>query len=83
MIEEKITEIIIKYSDMEKNFQNIGLELILADIGIDSITFIKIVVAIETEFSFEFGDDELDFCKFPTVKSLVTYVQSRVSETVD
>lgn len=50
----------------------------LADV-LDSITFIKIVVALESEFDFEFDDEMLLITKFPTVKSMVEYVQSKVN----
>ena len=48
------------------------------DVGLDSITFIKIVVALEGEFGFEFDDDMLLITKFPTVQSMVEYVESKV-----
>lgn len=44
---------------------------------VDSITFIKIVVALESEFDFEFDDEMLLITNFPTVKSMVEYVMSK------
>ncbi|MDR1117387.1 MAG: acyl carrier protein [Oscillospiraceae bacterium] len=51
----------------------------LGDI-LDSITFIKIVVALEGEFGFEFDDEMLLITKFPTVKSMIEYVESKVND---
>jgi len=50
----------------------------LIAIGFDSITFIKTIVALENEFDFEFDDDKLLFTEFPTIKSMVEYVESKV-----
>lgn len=39
---------------------------------------IKVVVALESEFDFEFDDEMLLITKFPTVKSMVEYVESKI-----
>ena len=44
---------------------------------IDSITFIKMVVSLEDEFDFEFDADKLLIEEFPTVRSLVEYVNQK------
>jgi len=46
---------------------------------IDSITFIKIVIALEKTFNFEFDDEMLLLTAFPTIKSMIKYVESKVS----
>ena len=48
-----------------------------ADI-IDSITFIKIVVALEEMFNFEFDDEMLLLTAFPTIKSMIEYVELKI-----
>lgn len=48
----------------------INCDSALADI-LDSITFIKIVVALEGEFDFEFDDEMLLITKFPTTKAMI------------
>lgn len=42
--------------------------------GVDSITFIKIIVALEQEFGFEFDDEMLLFSAFPTIETMINYV---------
>ena len=42
--------------------------------GVDSITFIKIIVALEQEFGFEFDDEMLLFSAFPTIETMIKYV---------
>ena len=45
-----------------------------------SIDFVKIVIEIETEFNIEFEDEKLQFSEFPTIQSLIDYVEKRVGE---
>jgi len=51
----------------------------LSQSDMDSITFIRIVVALESEFDFEFDDEMLLIKKFPTIKSMIEYVESKVN----
>lgn len=51
----------------------------LSVLNLDSITFIKIIVCIEEAFNFEFDDEMLLFTAFPTVKSIIEYVESKIS----
>ena len=57
---------------------NIDIDTSLADINLDSIKFIKIVVALEEKFDFEFDDEKLLITEFPTVKTMIEYVESKV-----
>ena len=75
----KIREIVRDNIDIPISMDSISLNSNLADLGINSITFIKIAVTIETEYDFEFGDEDLDANRFLTVESLVTYVKNRGS----
>jgi len=52
----------------------ITLDKDLQSAGIDSITFIKIIVALEKEFNFEFDDNMLLFTAFPNLKSFIEYI---------
>ena len=76
-IETKIRAIIEENAEMQKDFSHITSDIDLKNIGINSITFIKIVVSIETEFGIEFEDEDLDYNKFPNIKSLVNYVEDK------
>jgi amino acid adenylation domain-containing protein len=49
-------------------------------IGIDSISFITMVVELEEHFSIEFEDDYLNYEKFETVGSFAEYVAERIRE---
>jgi acyl-CoA synthetase (AMP-forming)/AMP-acid ligase II/acyl carrier protein len=72
--QKKAFEVIVSVLK-EKIFDIIPIDLNIIDI--DSITFIKAVVALEGEFDFEFDDEMLLISKFPTIKSIVDYVESK------
>lgn len=74
--QKRAFEIIV--STIESIMDDITLETELAGSGVDSITFIKIVIALEGEFNFEFDDDMLLISTFPTVKSIIDYVELKV-----
>ena len=46
---------------------------------VDSITFIAIVVTLESQFDFEFDDEMLLLANFPTVNEMIAYVESKVT----
>lgn len=46
---------------------------------IDSITFIKLVVALESEFGIEFDDEMLIISKFPVVDDMISYIESQIT----
>lgn len=78
-LQDKVLKIIRENLD-EKLASNITCDTDFSSIGVDSITFIKIIVSLETEFDFEFDDEMLLFTAFPYVKTMVEYVETKVSE---
>lgn len=48
----------------------------ISQIGINSITFIKLIVALEKEFAIEFEEFYLDYSKFPDIGSISLYIES-------
>lgn len=76
-IQKKVFEIIVSYTD-PKFTSNITLGTELESIGINSISYIKIIVALENEFNIEFDDEVLNITELPTIKSMMKYVESKV-----
>lgn len=74
-LDERILKIISENSD---GYEEINPQSDFTDLGLDSITFIKIIVDLECEFDFEFDDEMLLFTAFPDVYSMVCYVKSKV-----
>lgn len=56
---------------------DVKLEDKLQGLDINSITFIQIIVALESEFDFEFEDEKLSFTEYPTIKDMVDYIINR------
>lgn len=50
----------------------------LFNLGMNSITSIKIVVAMEQEFDFEFEDEKLTMDTMRTINSLYEYLNQRL-----
>ncbi len=64
---------------IERVSDNISLDMDLNSAGINSITFVSTIVALENKFDFEFDDEMLVITKFPTLKSMIKYVESKIT----
>lgn len=69
---------VLQASIDEKIVNGISLDADFSSVGMDSISFIKIVVALECEFNFEFDDERLLIDAFPTIKSMIEYVDAKI-----
>lgn len=63
----------------EKMFGGISLEDDFKSIGLNSITFISIIVALESELDMEFDDEMLLMTAYSTIGSMVEYVESKIN----
>ncbi len=70
---------VIKSTLAPKN-EDVTLETSFVEAGVDSITFVNLVVALESEFNFEWDDEMLLITAFSTIRSMVEYVDSKISE---
>ena len=50
----------------------------LGDLGINSLNFVKLVVAFEEEFEIEFDGEELNYNGFRTLADIVSLIESKV-----
>lgn len=78
-IEEKVLNVIKAMTNEEVN-NNIFMDTEFAEVGIDSILFIKIIVALEGEFGTEFDDDILLMIRFSNIGEFVSYLESVLKE---
>jgi acyl carrier protein len=80
-IKLKLQDIIRKNMQIaESSLEEFDLEDQIAAIGINSIGFVRIVVAIETEFDFEFDDDYLDPTIFQSINDIIEYIMVNVNK---
>ena len=75
----KVRRIIKENIDLVVDINEIQGDEKFEDFGVNSISFIKLVVATESEFGFEFDDDDLDFIRINTINNLVEYIKNRIS----
>lgn len=69
-----VLEIINRSENMEVSQEQI--EDSLPELGMDSITFIQIVVALEEEFGCEIPDEKLLITEMDTVQKMLDILQS-------
>ena len=68
---QKVTEIIQKESELEVV---IKINDDLANLGINSLNFIRMIVRLEEAFNIEFPDEALEYDKFNTILEIATYI---------
>ena len=54
--------------------------LLREDLGMDSLRFINMIVALESAYGFEFDDEYLSYERLATVKDIADYVQSKTKK---
>ena len=64
-------------SRLDVKLDDITFDTGFADIGLDSLRFIQLIVALEEEFKFEFEDEALLATNYPDVGSMIKYVESK------
>lgn len=72
----KIKEIFMNVLD--DNRSDINLVTSLDELNINSISFIKLVIAIEEEFNITFEDEYLNNASFRNINEIVNYVKDRI-----
>lgn len=55
--------------------ENISLDSSLVALGLDSITFVNLVISLEEEYNFEFEEEKLLLSEFSTIRDIVIYVE--------
>jgi|GEM_PF-2514263 len=79
---QNVSEKILDFARTHLNVdsETVNLEDDMLTYNINSVDFIKIVVSIETEFDFEFHEDDLAMGRFTTFGQIAAYVEQRLAE---
>jgi acyl carrier protein len=77
-VERKLRDIIARVSFTRVLTDAIRATDALADIGIDSLAFMEVVVCMEEEFGITVPDQDLALERFDTVESLKSYILARL-----
>lgn len=75
-IEERFLKVLKR--TMEAGEKGINADTDLSTLGFNSISYIKLVVAVEEEFNIEFNDEYLDISKFDSINSVISYIESEI-----
>lgn len=78
-IENRIRRILKENIEIGADVNSITLDDRLSDFGMNSVSFIKLIVACEIEFGIEVEDENLDINKLSTMGGLVSYLEERIS----
>lgn len=76
-IESQLKQILLSVLDNEQQVENLKPEDHLVKSGINSLVFIKMIVAIEDQFEMEFADTDLNFGVISTFGDLISYIGLR------
>lgn len=74
-------ELIYKVIQNNKKNLDINDNTTFAELGIDSIEFIEIIIALEEEFNIRFEDMQLVYDNYQTVGQMVCTVQQIIKKT--
>lgn len=73
-LREKVVALLRDNVDDPAALDNLGPDDDLSSLGINSLTFIKLVIATEMEFGVAWKDDDLDFRNFSSINSIMQYI---------
>ena len=74
-IEVKIKEFLKENLEPEKDIEKIGLDDDLVDQGMNSIKFLKLIVALEETFDIDIDEDQYSIENFRTINSLISTIE--------
>lgn len=77
-IENRIRKVLKEKFPNIPELQEAGLHSDLSDCGINSMSFIKLIVALEAEFGFEFDDEKLEIEKVKTIQDIIDYIKGEM-----
>lgn len=77
-IEVRVRKVLKEVFGNPDRIDQLGSEQNLTDLGITSVSFIKIIIVLEEEFDIQFEDEDLKFEQLNTIKSVAAYVESKL-----
>ena len=77
-----VREIISKSISVTVPIEQIAIEDELQSVGMDSISFIQIIIEIEKEFDIEFPDEKLLITEAGTINKLCDIVEALTNEEI-
>lgn len=78
--ENELREIISKIINITEPIDDVPIDLNLQSIGMDSLTFVQLIIAIEDSFNIEIPEDRLTMLELGTIKKLCSMVSLITSD---
>lgn len=78
-VADTMSEILSRVCEQAIDFSTINQTTSLSMLGIDSLSFIQLIVEIEEEFSISIIDDFLHHYEVMTIKQLLNLVQNKIN----
>jgi acyl carrier protein len=79
-IKDKLNSIINQKLKLSKLSEEIGENEDLSDYGLNSISIIRLIIAMEEEFSIEVDDEELTIEPFKTIGNILAFINSKIND---
>ncbi|MVP01215.1 acyl carrier protein [Paenibacillus lutrae] len=79
-LKERIINLLKENLGNAEELDQLGPDDDLSVLGVNSMTFIKLVIATEMEFGVTWKDEDLDFRNFMTVNTIMNYISSSSNE---
>lgn len=76
-IENKVRTLLKTHLTYEEDMDKISLNQPLTDLNLNSLTFVKFVVALESEFGIEVEDENLRMNLFANLQEIITFIENR------
>ena len=78
-VEDQVIDIIVKFVDKSISPERIRSEMAteFSQLGLNSVTFTELLIALEKEFGFEFDDQKLLMKNHKNLTELIAYVQTK------
>jgi acyl carrier protein len=74
---DRFYKVLMGVQNLKVSVDEITPESKLNMLGFNSILFIKLILAIESEFDFEFEDEDLDYSRFKDIGSLLEFIEKK------
>ena len=78
-VKEVVKETILQVIDNDEVEKYLERDDGLSVIGINSVSFIEIVVILEKKFHIKFENEDLDYKKFISLEDLCKYISERIN----
>ncbi|NMM54557.1 acyl carrier protein [Paenibacillus aquistagni] len=79
-LRQRVIDLLKNNVDDPSLLDECGLDEDLSSLGINSLTFIKLVIATEMEFGVSWSDEDLDFRNFSTINQIMNYISLNQGE---